>query len=141
MRTYIYTVMLFLLPFTSYAQQDCSTFKGYFYNEEYSVYLSIDFYEQNIEVPEHEMLGLLPGYMGKRKNNFYWLVTSGKIKNSNVAELSMINDYGSEDLEATLKKKNDSIFIFKQESGSPLKLASKGKWVKMPKTMIFKKKK
>jgi hypothetical protein len=53
----------------------------------------------------------------------------------------MINDYGSEDLTATLTVQGDSVFVLKQESGSTLKVPHKGKWQKLPKTMEFKRQK
>ena len=53
--------------------------------------------------------------------------------------MTMINDFGSEDLEASLTRKNDSIYIFKQEKGSTVKIPKNGKWQKLPKTLEFKK--
>ena len=49
----------------------------------------------------------------------------------------MINEFGSEDLIASLVRENDSLYIFRQEEGSQLKLSQKGKWQKMPKKMEF----
>ncbi len=94
----------------------------------------------DVEVPNHSMFGNLPGYLGKRLNNFYWLVTSGKIKNDSYAELDMINDFGSEDTRVSLKQINDSTLIFKQEEGSTMKIANNGKWQKLPKELKLKKK-
>ena len=54
--------------------------------------------------------------------------------------MDLINDYGSEDLTATLTRKNDSIYVLKQESGSTIKVPNKGKWQKLPKTLEFKRK-
>ena len=135
MKKSILTLALFTTAIIAMGQSDSTTFKGHFYNEEYNVYLNIDLYSMEVEVPNHSLFGNLPGYFGKKLNNFYWLVTSGKIKNKNNAELSLINDYGSEDLKATLKKENDSLFILKQENGSPLKVPNKGKWQKLPKEL------
>lgn len=140
MKKFLFTFLLASTFIPSFAQEDSNTFRGYFYNEEYRVYLRIDLYNMDIEVPNHSMFGNLPGYLGKQQNNFYWLVTSGKIKDNRHAELSMINDYGSEDARVSLKKKNDSIYILRQEEGSVLKVANKGKWQKLPKEMEFKKK-
>lgn len=141
MRKYIFTMIMLTMAAGTSAQKDSTSFKGHFYNDEYKVYLYIDLYNMNVEVPNHSMFGNLPGYLGKQLNNFYWLVTSGKIKNGHHAELSMVNDYGSEDMKASLKKKNDSIYILRQEEGSTLKVANKGKWQKLPKELILKKKK
>ena len=54
--------------------------------------------------------------------------------------MTLINDFGSEDLEATLTRKNDSVYIFKQEKGSTVKIPKNGKWQKLPKTLEFKQK-
>jgi hypothetical protein len=90
-------------------------------------------------VPGQDLFGQLPGYLGKKNNSFAWLITSAKI-NGDKAKLQLINDYGSEDLTATLTRKNDSIYVLKQESGSTLKVPNKGKWLKLPKTLEFKRK-
>lgn len=140
MRKYILTIMSLATAMNIIAQIDSTTFKGYFYNDEYKIYIRIDLYDMNVEVPNHSMFGNLPGYLGKQLNNFYWLITTGKVKNNHQAELYMINDYGSEDLKASLTKKNDSIFILRQEDGSQLKVASKGKWQKIPKEIKLRKK-
>jgi len=121
-------------------QSDGSPFKGYFHNDEYEVYLRLDIYGEGVNVPDHELFGALPGYLGKKRNSFFWLVTAAKDKGKGRAELSLINDYGSEDLTATLVMKNDSVFELRQEDGSPLKVPNKGKWLKLPKTNELKKK-
>ena len=99
-----------------------------------------DLYSKGIEVPEHEMFGLLPGYLGKKNNNFYWLITSFNVKSNKTANLEFINDYGSEDFIASISKKNDSTFILKQIKGSDLKVPNKGKWQKLPSEIVLKKK-
>ena len=78
----------------TYAQKDSITFKGYFYNKEYGVYLRINFYGQNIIIPGQEMLGGVPGYLGKDRNSFAWPIVSANIKGKK-ASLQMVNDYGS----------------------------------------------
>lgn len=140
MNKYIITAILLFMSISISAQKESMTFKGHFYNKEYDIYLIIDLYDMDVEVPNHSMFGNLPGYLGKRLNNFYWLVTSGKIKNDSYAELDMINDFGSEDTRVSLKQINDSTFIFKQEEGSTMKIANNGKWQKLPKELKLKKK-
>ena len=54
------------------------------------------------------------------------------------ATLQLINDFGSEDLTATLTRKNDSIYVLRQGDGNPIKVPSKGKWQKLPKTIELK---
>ena len=43
------------------AQNGQKPFAGYFFNDEYNIYMKIDLYGEGIEVPEHEMFGLLQG--------------------------------------------------------------------------------
>ena len=114
-------------------------FAGYFYNNEYNVYLKIDLHGDGIEVPGHELFGLLPGYLGKKNNNFFWLITTKEIKSKKAATIELINYYGSEDLTASFTMKNDSTYVLKQLKGSDLKVPNKGKWQKLPTEMIFKK--
>lgn len=121
------------------AQSNNTPFRAYLFNNEYDVFIRINFYEQDITVPGQDLFGQVPGYLGKKNNSFAWLITSAKI-NGDKAKLQLINDYGSEDLTATLTRKNDSIYVLKQESGSTLKVPNKGKWLKLPKTLEFKRK-
>lgn len=119
------------------AQNTSEPFRAYLINNEYDVFLKIDFYKQNITVPGQDLYGELPGYLSKNKNSFCWLVTSVKIEEP-TAYLAMINDYGSEDLTASLTIKDDSIYVLRQEDGSTLKVPKNGKWQKLPKTLEFK---
>ncbi len=100
----------------------------------------MNLHSNNIIVPGHEMFGSLPGYLGKKNNNFFWLITSGKIIECDKSEFDLVNDYGSEDLKVSFIKKNDSIYILRQESGNSLKVPNNRKWQKLPKEMEFKKK-
>ena len=121
-------------------QNAAEPFKGYLYNDEYEVYLRIDLYHESVNVPGNELYGQLPGFLGKKNNSFCWPITAAKIKDAKTAELSLINDYGSEDLTATLLCENDSTYVLKQEKGSTLKVPKNGKWQKLPKTLPFKRK-
>ena len=118
-------------------QQADGPFRAYLFNKEYDVFLKIDFYKQNITVPGQDLYGELPGYLSKRSNSFCWLITSVELEGK-TAQLSMINDYGSEDLTATLTVKDDSIYVLRQEEGSTLKVPKNGKWQKLPKTLELK---
>ena len=123
------------------AQEPQRPFQAYLYNNEFEVFLQINFYEQDINVPGQELYGPLPGYLGKKHNSFCWVITAAKINNDKTATLSLINDYGSEDLTATLTVENDSTYILKQEKGSTLKVPKNSKWQKLPKTLEFKRQK
>ena len=123
---------------TCSAQNEGDLFRAYLYNNEYDVYLKINFYDEDISVPGQELYGKLPGYLGKKNNSFCWVITAADVKDDKTATLSLINDYGSEDLTATLTQKNDSTYILKQEKGSTLKVPKNGKWQKLPKTLELK---
>ena len=131
--------LLCLTTISVKAQSNNTPFRAYLSNNEYNVFLRINFYEQDVNVPGQDLFGQVPGYLGKKNNSFAWLITSAKI-NGDKAKLQLINDYGSEDLTATLTRKNDSIYVLKQESGSTLKVPNKSKWLKLPKTLEFKRK-
>ena len=142
MRKTFLSIIASWLTISAFAEQkDSTTFRAYLYNNEYEVYLNINFYDENIKVPGQELYGELPGYLGKKNNSFCWVITSAKIKDKKTATMNLINDYGSEDLTATLTQKNDSIYILKQESGSTLKVPKNSKWQKIPKTIELKRRK
>jgi len=129
-------VIWFLSQDVSLAQSEGKHFHAHIFNKEYDVYMKINFYEEDIEVPGQELYGPLPGFLGKKHNSFCWVITSAKVE-GNTAKLSLINDYGSEDLTATLSFQNDSTYILKQMSGSTIKVPKNGKWQKLPKTLEF----
>ena len=150
MKKIIAILMLFHLSLAlSVAQTDQKTtpsdskdkaFRAYLYNKEFEVYLRINFYEQNITVPGQELYGELPGYLGKERNSFCWVITSAKVIDEQKAEIALINDYGSEDLTATLTRQNDSTYVLRQLDGSSLKVPKNGRWQKLPKQLELKRK-
>ena len=142
MRKYLLTTIALWLTISAFAEQkDSTTFRAYLYNNTYDVYLRINFYDEDIKVPGQELYGTLPGFLGKKNNSFCWVITSAKIKDRKTATLNLINDYGSEDLTATLTRENDSIYVLKQVEGSTLKVPKDGKWQKLPKTLELKRRK
>ena len=134
----IFSVLLLLLSASIWAQKRGDSFRAYLYNNTYNVYLRINFYNQDVTVPGQELYGQLPGYLGKLHNSFCWVITSCEVKSEKKAELQLINDFGSEDLSATLTRESDSIYVLKQGAGSTIKVPSNGKWQKLPKTLEFK---
>ena len=139
MRKFLLTMVLVVVAvMNGFAQKDNSAFRAYLYNNEYDVYLRINFYDQDVTIPGQELYGDLPGYLGKKNNSFCWVITSCEIQSEKKATLQLINDFGSEDLTATLTRKNDSIYILRQGDGNPIKVPSKGKWQKLPKTIELK---
>ena len=133
-----FLIIFNLLALSASAQNTDKPFRAYIYNNEYEVFMRLDLYGESITVPGQELYGELPGYLGKKNNSFCWVITSCKIKSENEAEMQLINDFGSEDLTATLIRKNDSTYILRQDEGSTLKVPRKGKWAKLPKTLEFK---
>lgn len=136
MKRIIIAIVSLAITLTTYAQ-NLKVFKGYLYNNEYQVYLDIDFYQKNILVPNQEIFGQLPGYFGAKRDTRKWLITDAKLSNDSTAQISIINDYGSEDLSATLHRDKNGQYILKQGEGSPIKIVVNRKWVKIPKTLIL----
>lgn len=124
---------------TSFAQKDSTIFKGYLSNNEHEVYLQINFYQNDIKVPGQEIFGTIAGFLGDRKDSRKWLITNAAIEGK-TAHLSIINDYGSEDLIADLTLESDGTYSLKQITGSNIKIARNRKWVKIPKKLTFMKK-
>ena len=139
MKRIIIAIVSLTITLTTYAQ-NLKVFKGYVYNNEYQVYLDIDFYQKNILVPNQEIFGQLPGYFGAKRDTRKWLITDAKISNDSTAQISIINDYGSEDLSATLHRDKNGQYILKQGEGSTIKIVVDRKWVKIPKTLVLHKK-
>ena len=136
MKRIIIAIVSLTITLTTYAQ-NLKVFKGYLYNNEYQVYLDIDFYQKNILVPNQEIFGQLPGYFGAKRDTRNWLITDAKLSNDSTAQISIINDYGSEDLSATLHRDKNGQYILKQGEGGPIKIVVNRKWVKIPKTLIL----
>ncbi len=125
-----------LFSITAWAQQDSVLFKGKVYNKELGVYLAIDFYDKKVKVPGQDIFGEIPGYFGDKQDGRKWLITDAKI-DGKTAHLSIINDYGSEDLTADLKLLSDGSYELQQIDGSNIKIARNRKWVKIPKKLKF----
>lgn len=146
MEKVLFFLFLVLTPFTMKAnigsetfssEKDSTIFKGYLYNEKYDVYIVMDFYHNDITVPMQEIYGKMAGYFGDKEDGRKWLFTEAKIKNQKTAVIQIINDYGSEDLMATLTTEDGKNFKLKQDKGSTLKIARNRKWVKMPSQLDF----
>ena len=137
MKKFFATFILVLMLFPAIAQENKEPFRAYLFNKEYSVYLRIDFYRENISVPGQDLYGKLPGYLSKQHNSFCWLITSVDV-HGKTATMQMINDYGSEDLTATLTAESDSVYVLKQIEGSTLKVPKTGKWQKLPNSLELK---
>ena len=136
-KLFLFSIVFHIALLSASAQQSSKPFRAYLYNTDYEVFMRLDLYGESITVPGQELYGELPGYLGKKHNSFCWLITSSKIDGEK-AELQMINDYGSEDLTATLTVENDSLYVLRQVEGSTLKVPKDGKWQKLPSKLVFK---
>ncbi len=118
------------------AQSNDSIFKAHLVNDEFQVWMDIDFYHNNITVPRQEIFGEVPGYFGAVRDTRKWIISDAVIKGKK-ALLTIINDYGSEDLKAELKRNSDGTYTLTRLSGSTMKIVVDNKWVKIPKDITF----
>ena len=96
----------------------------------------IDLYRGGITVPGQDIFGEVDGYLGNLDDSRKWLVTEAHINTPTEATLALTNDYGSEDLTATLSYADkEQLYILRQEHGSSLKVVINRKWNKLPKTL------
>lgn len=129
----LFILMFVLLVSLKLAAQSNKVFHTYIYNDEFKVYMDINLYENNVIVPNQELFGETPGYFGAKRDERKWLITSAKIDDKNSATLEIANDYGSEDLTATLTfNPEDGSYVLRQKSGSRIKIVVNRKWVKIP---------
>ena len=140
MRNFFLTLLLALLPLAIMAQKTDGPFRTSLYNEEFQLRMHINFYDEDITIPGQEAFGQMAGYLTKDGSTYCWLMVKADVED-NKAKLIMSNDYGSEDLTAELTVQGDSLYVLHHLSGSTLKVPNKGKWLKLPKTIEFKRKK
>ncbi len=137
----IRNILVFVLVFVCSAsaqQKPSGPFKCIVTNTEYNVFMRLNLYEETIPIPGQEILGNTFGYLKKSTDSRVWIVTGVTIsKDGKKADLEMINDYGSEDLNAELILNSDSTYLLRQLSGSTIKIAGKNKWIKLPKELKF----
>ena len=117
-------------------QNKDSVFKAHLVNDEYQVWMDIDFYHNNITVPRQEIFGEVPGYFGAVRDTRKWIISDAAIKGKK-ALLTIINDDGSEDLTAELKRNSDGTYTLTRLAGSTMKIVVNNKWVKIPKDITF----
>ncbi|WP_373316501.1 hypothetical protein [Prevotella lacticifex] len=141
MRTklFLITILGMLCLTANAAVKDSTTFKGRIDNDEYQVYIVMDFYKKNIVCPRQEVFGENPGYFGAKRDTRKWIIEDADV-NKNTAKLVIINDYGSEDLDAKLTYNGDGTYTLERLSGSVIKIVVNREWVKIPKKLVFKRK-
>lgn len=127
----------FFMSSTPDDNNESRQFKGRFYNAENKIYIDINLYDHNIIIPMQEVLGELDGYIASDQCGTTWCIVSSQVK-GNKATIDVINNYGSEDFNATLQLKGDSILSYTHNGGSTLKFPVNRKWQKIPSKLIFK---
>ncbi len=93
--------------------------------------LTLDLYEESIEVPGLEDFGPMNGYMD---GNIYgvWYVVGFDIKDDRNATITIANDLGSEDQKLSLTQNADSTWQLKFLGYNAVKRAQGKKLVKIP---------
>lgn len=125
-----------LVPLLLPAQTD-STFNVTLRNDEYIIYITMNLYDKNVDVPGQAVLGKVDGFIGSKQSSSKWIIVSSKIKSKHEAEIEVINDYGSEDFTAVIKRNSDGTYSYNKKDGSTLKFAVRGKWQKIPGSLKF----
>lgn len=133
MKKYLIILITIFVPLLMHAQ----SFKGYYYNDEYQLYLIINADSCNIEVPDQQIYGQLAGYFGSKRDSRLWLITECKRINDKKVEITVINDYGSEDFTAILTEEKEGYIKFKHKEGSTFKIVVNSKYVKIPKELVL----
>lgn len=139
MRKTLLSLLALALAATARAQApaDTATFCGRYYNKEYNVYIRLDAYHKNVRVPDQDVYGDLSGFLGDNQDSRKWLFVDSAVEAPDRLALTIVNDYGSEDLTATFTRQPDGTFLLRQEQGSALKVARNKKWAKLPKSLPF----
>ena len=94
------------------AQTD-STFVRTIYNADEDIYIVMNLIDKNITIPNQDFMGEMAGYIGDDKDFRKWLIIEAKFINVKTAQLSICNDEGTEDLEATLTINPDNTYTSK----------------------------
>lgn len=131
-------IIFTFLQFSAQGQTAPKPFVGEFQNEEENIFIKLDLYNKKIIVPRQEMLGEVDGYIGHKKDTRVWMIVDSEIKD-NQAIVTIINNYGTDDIEASLTYsfKDDTITL-KQTDGATIRYGVNGKWVKISKNVKFK---
>ena len=122
---------------TTALEKQADPFKAHLVNDEFQVWLDIDFINKNIIIPGQEIFGELPGYFGAKRDTRKWIISEATVKGK-TAKLLIINDYGSEDLTAELRLNSNGTYTLKQLDGSTIKIVVNNKLLKIPKEIVFK---
>ena len=101
-------VFILLFPasvfLSSVQAQTQPVFSGHIENKEYGVYIYMDFYHSAVTVPGQELFGEVAGYLGQTTDSRKWIVLEAEVTTPVTAQLTIVNDYGSEDLTARSRR-------------------------------------
>jgi len=137
MKKVFFIIFSLLSAITSVKAQNDSIFNKTIYNKEEDIYIIMNLYDKNVTVKGQEFLGEMAGYLGDYQDYRKWYILESELTDANTAQLSITNDEGSEDLEATLKYNPDGTYTLTLGKGSTLRTARNRKWHKLPKTLIW----
>lgn len=131
MKKLIFALFMSLVPMLLPAQTD-STFNVTLHNDEYKIYITMNLYDKDVDVPGQAVLGKVEGFIASKQSSSKWIIVSSRIISTTEAEIEVINDYGSEDFLAVIKRNADGTYSYNKKGGSTLKFAVRGKWQKIP---------
>lgn len=131
MKKLIFALFMSLVPMLLPAQTD-STFNVTLHNDEYKIYITMNLYDKDVDVPGQAVLGKVEGFIASKQSSSKWIIVSSRIISKTEAEIEVINDYGSEDFMAVIKRNADGTYSYTKKGGSTLKFAVRGKWQKIP---------
>ena len=138
-RLLLISLFSWLVFAVSSAQTD-RVFDTTIHNDEYKIFITMNLYDKHVRVPDQDVLGEVDGYIGSSQCRSKWIIVDSRIVDDCTAELEVVNDYGSEDFTAVLKKNSNGTYSFKKKGGSTLKFAVNRKWQKLPSTFQLTKK-
>ena len=131
MKKLSFALFMSLVPMLLPAQTD-STFNVTLHNDEYKIYITMNLYDKDVDVPGQAVLGKVDGFIASKQSSSKWIIVSSRIISKTEAEIEVINDYGSEDFMAVIKRNADGTYSYTKKGGSTLKFAVRGKWQKIP---------
>ena len=132
-------VGLIMVCMESHAQSD-SVFTASLRNSSEDINIEIDLTDKKLQIDGLEIFGDVAGHITTGYDFRQWIIVDAEIIDYNKALLTIINDYGSEDLKALLTYNGDGKYTLKQQSGSSIKFAKDKKWIKIPKVIELRKK-
>ena len=133
-----YFIFILLCCFSTLYGQEVRPFEAKIYNSEYQMYIKMNLYDKDIIVSEDESIfGELPGYFWTKRDTRKWYMLEATLINDHQAEVSFVNDFGSEDFVAILTYDADGGYTLERQEGSKLKIVVNSKYVKVPKTVGF----